>query len=121
MRPAAAPTLSKPQRQQISIASSRGLSTTALLALVAILVLLQPTTAFLPPVALPSSSFLPRSFPSSSPLSTSSPLRPLYGSRDDDKALRKVQQSKRQLRVARLLQSTVADVIRKVWRRGGRD
>jgi hypothetical protein len=47
----------------------------------------------------------------------------LHGSRENDKAARREQQSKRQLRVGRLLQSTVADVIRKVLhtREGGRE
>ncbi|GAB5036967.1 ribosome-binding factor a [Nannochloropsis oceanica] len=125
----------KRQRKRIA---SRAYTTvapaTALLALLAVILVLQPVQmlvwAFLPPVTIPSSSSSSSSssFSSSSSISRSPPpsplflpssrlstlhLGPLYGGRDDEKAFRKVQQSKRQLRVGRLLQSTVADVIRK--------
>jgi len=94
---------------------------------------ISPTHAFLFP---PRPSFLPSSLPSARcargtpPPSSFSPLSPLpfgshllHGSRENDKAARREQQSKRQLRVGRLLQSTVADVIRKVLytREGGRE
>jgi len=116
----------KPQRKRIA---SRAYTTvapaTALLALLAVILVLQPVQmlvwAFLPPVRILSSSSSISRSPPPSPLFLPSSrlstlhLGPLYGGRDDEKAFRKVQQSKRQLRVGRLLQSTVADVIRKVY------